>query len=499
MQSITVLGKRFYDLTYFGVTNVVLAVNDVTTLLTSGESTSDDLENYLTQINNNVIPSQPMARTKQTARKTTADGTLPVTTMENTTSTPTPPLRSPGGQNLATFPRQSARFLDSDSELEQAAQMFGIGSPARSTRSQTPGNSPARGTPRRSPRRGSPAKSPGRATPARGSPARTPGRAVPVRKSPGRSPGRGRSPSKSPGRGTPGRGIPSNRGKTPVVGAGRSIPPMLPGDPGPTPGTSGMNTGRRPGQPGFVSRGGGGGGVKRREDGGYKLPSFSSDDTEPMDEDDEDDDDEDDNENEGEEEMDVEQDEEVDFPKLGAKNTPMAQNINLKPKGPLAKKNINLIRAPKRGKSGLAEIARWNRQARQNVQNETKRGWMKKVKRQRDENGRLIRKARAGMRALREIRFYQKSTCFLIPMLAFQRYVREKALDFKIKGQEVRWQARALYALQEAAEAYLVAFLSDANLLTIHAKRYTLMPKDFYLVNRIRARHAVGSEVGDGT
>ena len=297
MQSVEILGNRFRDLTYFGVTNVILAVNDVTTLLTSGEPTSDDLENYLTQINNNVIPPQPMARTKQTARKTTADGTLPANTTGNTVGTPTPSMQSPGGQNLATFPRRSARFLESDSELEQAAQMFGIGSPARSTRSQTPGSSPARGTPRRSPRRGSPAKSPGRA--------------VPVRKSPGRSPGRGRSPSKSPGRGTPSRGVPSNRGKTPVVGAGRSIPPMLTGDPGPTPGTSGMNVGRRPGQPGYVKRGGGGGGggVARGKDGGYKLPSFSSDDTEPMeeDDDDEDDDDEDEEENEGE------QDEEVDF------------------------------------------------------------------------------------------------------------------------------------------------------------------------------------------
>ena len=301
--------------------------------------------------------------------------------------------------------------MDSDPELEQAAQMFGIGSPARSTRSQTPGNSPARGTPRRSPRRGSPAKSPGRA--------------VPVRKSPAKSPGRGRSPSKSPGRGTPSRGVPSNRGKTPVVGAGQSVPPMLPGDPGPTPGTSGMNTGRRPGQPGFVNRGGKGGGVVRSKDGGYKLPSFSSDDTEPMDDDDnENEDDEDENENdEEEEEMDKEEDNEVDFPNLGAKNQPMAQNIPLKSKGPVAKKDINLIRAPKRGKRGLAEIARWNRQVRQNVQNETKRGWMVKVKRQCDEHGRLIRKTRSGMRALREIRFYQKSTCFLIPMLAFQRYV----------------------------------------------------------------------------
>ena len=202
---------------------------------------------------------------------------------------------------------------------------------------------------------------------------------------------------------------------------------------------------------------------------------------------------------EKEEEIEVEGDDEVDFPKLGTKNQPKPQNIPLKSKGPVAAKNINLIRAPRRGRRGLAEIARWNRMACQGVHNETKRGWMAKVKRQRDENGRMIRKARSGIRALREIRFYQKSTCFLIPMLAFQRLVREMALDFKIQGQEVHWQARALYALQEAAEAYLVALLADANLLAIHAKRYTLMPKDHFLVRKIHARRAIGEEVGEGT
>ena len=40
-----------------------------------------------------MIPLQPMARTKQTARKMTADGTLPVTTTGNTGSTPTPLLQ----------------------------------------------------------------------------------------------------------------------------------------------------------------------------------------------------------------------------------------------------------------------------------------------------------------------------------------------------------------------------------------------------------------------
>ena len=65
-----------------------------------------ELIKYLTQTNVSSSP-QSMARTKQTARKTTSDGTLPatpVTTTGNNKSTPTPALQSPGGQNLAIFP-----------------------------------------------------------------------------------------------------------------------------------------------------------------------------------------------------------------------------------------------------------------------------------------------------------------------------------------------------------------------------------------------------------
>jgi histone H3/H4 len=42
---------------------------------------------------------------------------------------------------------------------------------------------------------------------------------------------------------------------------------------------------------------------------------------------------------------------------------------------------------------------------------------------------------------------------------------------------EKRWQAEALMALQEAAEAYLVHLFEDANLCAIHAKRVTIMVK----------------------
>ena len=83
---------------------------------------------------------------------------------------------------MATVPvRRSSRFLESDSELEQAANLYGmdLGSPTMSTRSKLPassrGRSPARGSPGRSPARGSPGRSsrgstPGRSTPGRGSP-----------------------------------------------------------------------------------------------------------------------------------------------------------------------------------------------------------------------------------------------------------------------------------------------------------------------------------------
>ena len=51
---------------------------------------------------------------------------------------------------------------------------------------------------------------------------------------------------------------------------------------------------------------------------------------------------------------------------------------------------------------------------------------------------------------------------------------------------DFRFEGAALLALQEAAEAYLIALLEDSNLLVIHAKRVTIMPKDIQLARRIR-------------
>ncbi|GAB4847256.1 5-hydroxytryptamine receptor 4 [Ancistrocladus abbreviatus] len=94
---------------------------------------------------------------------------------------------------------------------------------------------------------------------------------------------------------------------------------------------------------------------------------------------------------------------------------------------------------------------------------------------------------RPGTVALREIRKYQKSTDLLIRKLPFQRLVREISQDFKT---DLRFQSHAVLALQEAAEAYLVALFEDTNLCAIHAKRVTIMPKDVQLARRIRGERA---------
>ena len=237
--------------------------------------------------------------------------------------------------------------------------------------------------------------------------------------------------------------------------------------------TGGGTPVRKPGQAGFVNTGRGGSagrGASRSSPARFNLPSFSTEEDEDEDE-------------ETEEEM------EVDFPNLNQQPQPKRRQL-------IAAKNINLIRAPRRGKSGFAETARWNCSARQGVFNETWQGWM--AKRQGDANNRnQLRRRHPGFLAIREIRFYQKSTCFLISMRGFQRLVRQICMDEIPNGANFRWQARALFALQQAAESFLVAYLCDTNLLAIHAKRTTIMSKDMVLVRRMRARRAIGPEMGD--
>lgn len=94
---------------------------------------------------------------------------------------------------------------------------------------------------------------------------------------------------------------------------------------------------------------------------------------------------------------------------------------------------------------------------------------------------------RPGTVALRDIRRYQKDGKLLLRKLPFQRLCREIAIDFSTN---MRFQAAAMEALQESAEAYLVGLFEDSNLCAIHAKRVTIMPKDVHLSRRIRGERA---------
>lgn len=69
------------------------------------------------------------------------------------------------------------------------------------------------------------------------------------------------------------------------------------------------------------------------------------------------------------------------------------------------------------------------------------------------------------------------------------RLVREVANDNtpeSIGVGNLRFQSQAMFALQEASEAYLVGLFEDTNLCAIHAKRVTIMPHDIQLARRIR-------------
>jgi len=85
--------------------------------------------------------------------------------------------------------------------------------------------------------------------------------------------------------------------------------------------------------------------------------------------------------------------------------------------------------------------------------------------------------------ALREIRKWQKDTSNLLAKLPFQRLVREIAQDFKT---DIRFQGKALAALQDASESYLIGLFEITQYAAIHAKRVTIVPKDMQLCRDIR-------------
>nr|ACZ04980.1 centromere-specific H3 variant protein [Brassica juncea] len=115
-----------------------------------------------------------------------------------------------------------------------------------------------------------------------------------------------------------------------------------------------------------------------------------------------------------------------------------------------------------------------------------KKGGTKRTKQAmpKSSNKKKTSRYKPGTVALREIRQFQKTTKLLIPAASFIREVR--SITHILAPPEItRWTAEALVALQEAAEDFLVGLFSDAMLCAIHARRVTLMRKDFELARRL--------------
>ena len=103
---------------------------------------------------------------------------------------------------------------------------------------------------------------------------------------------------------------------------------------------------------------------------------------------------------------------------------------------------------------------------------------------------------RPGLVALHEICWYQKSTECLIKKSPFQKLIWQISQEYQICPQgpgtpsmQVRFQSTAIVALQEAAENFIVGLYEDVNLLAVHAKRVTVMPRDIRLAFRICRDH----------
>ena len=80
--------------------------------------------------------------------------------------------------------------------------------------------------------------------------------------------------------------------------------------------------------------------------------------------------------------------------------------------------------------------------------------------------------------------------------IPFQKLIWEISQEYPICPQgpgtpsmQVRFQSTVIAALQEVAKNFIVGLFKDVNLLAVHAKRVTVMPRDIRLALRIPGHH----------
>lgn len=82
-----------------------------------------------------------------------------------------------------------------------------------------------------------------------------------------------------------------------------------------------------------------------------------------------------------------------------------------------------------------------------------------------------------------EIKRLQSSTGHVIPKAPFLRVVKEITQQ---RGENYRFTEMAVEALREASESVLTGIFEDSYLVSLHAKRVTLFPRDMALALTLR-------------
>jgi histone H3 len=94
-----------------------------------------------------------------------------------------------------------------------------------------------------------------------------------------------------------------------------------------------------------------------------------------------------------------------------------------------------------------------------------------------------------GLLALLQMeRKYRTGIKLLLPRLSFQRLVRDITYDM-FSDKDIRFQSKAVEAVQEAAEDYLKSLFADADICASYSNRDTILIKDIILAMRINGVH----------
>lgn len=92
---------------------------------------------------------------------------------------------------------------------------------------------------------------------------------------------------------------------------------------------------------------------------------------------------------------------------------------------------------------------------------------------------------RPGTIALREIKKYQKySDSLIFAKLPFEKLVRK--IIYEKAGSTIKISSEFFIVLQYWIENFLISFLRDSNLASIHSKRIKVIPEDLEFIRKIR-------------